>query len=251
MLRGLVPSIGFAWTVRAIALVTLVLSVAALVILIPSRPQRAAPRRSLLDLSALREQSFVLFAIALMFDYIAFYIPPFYIPTYATVVLGQSQTFAFDAVAYASVGSFFGRTVPMLAASRFGSLQTYLAASIAAVVVLFAWMAIFNVAGFVAFCVTYGLLSGVLVAAPSAAISHPVLSPSMSVIGTRMGMSWMFGGVGVLIGAPIAGALVDLRQADFRPAQAFAGAMVAVGSVCLVLPLVAVVRYTRKEKSRV
>ncbi|KAL8924877.1 MAG: hypothetical protein Q9208_003760 [Pyrenodesmia sp. 3 TL-2023] len=230
MLRGLVPNIGFAWTVRAIALVNLVLAAVALAIILPSEPPRGTRRRSLLDVSALRDPSFLLFALALLFDYIAFYIPPFYIPVYATVALGKSREFAFDCVAFVSAGSFFGRTVPMLAAARLGSLQVYLAASVAAVVLLFAWMAVRDSAGFVVFCVLYGLLSGVLVAAPSAAISHPVLSPSMGVIGTRMGMSWMFAGVGVLIGAPIAGALVDLRRADFSPAQGFAGGMVAKGN---------------------
>ena len=44
----------------------------------------------------------------------------------------------------------------------------------------------------------------------------------MNVIGTRLGMSWMFGGIGVLIGAPVAGALVDTHRASFLPAQTFA-----------------------------
>lgn len=248
MLRQLVPSIGFPWAVRAMALVTLVLAVMALAIILPYRPQRAEQRRAIVDLHAFREPSFVLFALALLFNYIAFYIPAFYIPIYATSALHQSREFGLDALMFVSVGSFLGRTLPMLIANRVGSVQVYLAASVAAVVVLFAWMAIHNVAGFVIFCVVYGLLSGVLVAAPSAALSHPVLAPSMGVIGTRMGMSWMFGGVGVLIGAPIAGALVDVRKADFVRGQAFAGAMVAVGSLCLIAPLVAVTRYGRKHR---
>lgn len=82
----------------------------------------------------------------------------------------------------------------MLAAARLGSLQVYLAPSVAAVALLFAWMAVRDTVGFVVFCVLYGLLSGVLMVAPSAAISHPVLLPSMGVIGTRMGMGWMFAG---------------------------------------------------------
>jgi MFS family permease len=248
MLRRLVPTIGFAWAVRAVALVNLVLAAAALAIILPHRPQHAGQWHALFDLRAFREPSFALFALALLFDYVAFYIPPFYIPVYATAALGQSQDFAFDSLALVSAGSFFGRTVPMLAAARVGSLQVHLAASAAAVVLLFAWMAIHNVAGFVVFCVLYGVISGVLVAAPSAAISHPVLAPSMSVIGTRMGMSWMFGGVGVLIGAPIAGALVDVRRADFVQAKGFAGAMMAAGSLCLIVPLFAVLRYNRKNR---
>ena len=247
MLRSLVPAIGFPWAVRAVALVNLVLSVAALAIFLPHHPEHAGRRRALLDFHAFQELNFMLFALALFFNYIAFYIPAFYLPVIARKMLGQSQDFAFDSVAFVAVGSFFGRTIPMLAAARVGSVQIYLAATVGAVVVLFAWIAVHNVAGFIAFCVAYGLISGVLVAAPSAAISHPVLAPSMTVIGTRMGILWMFGSIGVLIGAPIAGAIVDVQRAYFIPGQSFAGATVVAGSLCLVLPLVAVLKYDKEH----
>ncbi|KAI2629907.1 major facilitator superfamily domain-containing protein [Hypoxylon sp. NC1633] len=251
MFRNLLPSIGFGWAVRAIALVNLVLSLAALAILAPHRVHKPEHKRALFDLRALREPSFLMFALAQLLNYIAFYIPAFYLPTQATAQLGQGRDFGFESLVFVSVGSFVGRTVPMMAAAYVGSVQVYLAASVAAAVVLFAWMAVHNVAGFVAFAVMYGLVSGVLVAAPSAAISHPTLSPTMSVVGTRMGMGWMFGGLGVLIGAPSAGALVDLLpgHVDFQRAQAFSGAVVAAASLCLIVPFIAVVRYDRKKTS--
>lgn len=248
MLRRLVPTVGFPWAVRAVALINLVLSAIALAIILPRRPPPTGRRRAILDLRAFREQSFMFFALALLFNYIAFYIPVFYFPVIATKALGQSQDFAFESLAFVSVGSFFGRTIPMLAASRIGSVQVYLMTTLAAVVVLFSWTAVHNVAGFVIFSVIYGLISGTLVAALSAAISHPVLAPSMSVIGTRLGILWIFGGVGILIGAPIAGAIVDVQRGYFVPGQCFAGAMVAVGSLCLITPLVAVLRYDKKHE---
>ncbi|KAJ8120306.1 hypothetical protein ONZ43_g2953 [Nemania bipapillata] len=250
-LRGLVPSIGFPWAVRAMALINLVVGALALAILLPYRPPQTTQRRAVLDLKALREPTFLLFSIALLLNYVSFYIPPFYIPTYATSALGQSRDFAFESLVWVSIGSLTGRTLPMLAATRLGSVQVYLAATLSTVVVLFAWMAVHNVGGFVTFCVFYGLTSGVLVAAPSAAISHPVLSPNMNVIGTRLGMLWMFGAVGVLIGAPIAGALVNVNpgHVDFRPAQGFAGAVVGGASLFLIAPLLAVVRYGKKKSS--
>ena len=240
MLRRLVPAVGFPWAVRAVALVNLILSTIALAIILPRRPPPTGRRRAILDLRAFRELDFMLFALALLFNYVAFYIPAFYLPVIATKALGQSQDFAFESLAFVSVGSFFGRTIPMLAASRVGSVQVYLVATLAAVVVLFSWTAVQDVAGFVVWSVAFGLISGALVAAPSAAISHPVLAPSMGVIGTRLGILWMFGSVGVLIGAPIAGAIVDIQRGYFVPGQCFAGAMVVGGSLCLIKPFVAV-----------
>lgn len=248
MLSRLIPIIGFSWAVRAVALVNFILSVTALAIILPHCPRRPSRRRAILDLRAFRELSFMLFALALFFNYVAFYIPAFYLPTIARVTLHQSQDFAFEAIVFVAVGSFLGRLIPMLAASLVGSMQVYLVATLAAVVVLFAWTAVHNVPGFVIFSVVYGLISGTLVAAPSAAISHPVLSPSMSVIGMRLGILWMFGSVGILIGAPIAGAVVDVKRAYFVPGQCFAGAVVAAASMCLVAPFLAVLRYDRKPK---
>ena len=89
----------------------------------------------------------MLFALALLFNYVALFIPDFYLPVIATRPLGQSQDFAFESLAFVSVGSLFGRSIPMLAASYIGSVQVYHAATLAAVVVLFSWTAIHNVAG--------------------------------------------------------------------------------------------------------
>ncbi|EGE01788.1 MFS monocarboxylate transporter [Trichophyton equinum CBS 127.97] len=239
MLRDLEPHIGFGWAVRAIALVTLVLSVVALAILLPyrSKAPKSKHRRAMFDLKALREPSFLLFSIAMFLNYLAFYITPFYIPMYATEALHQSRSFAFACLVYMSITSIIGRTLPMLAAGRLGSLQVYIAATVGTIVALFSWTAVHNVA-----------VSGVQVAAPSAAMSHPVLSPTMSVIGTRMGMGWMFAGVGVLVGSPIAGALVNVTpgQVDFKPAQSFAGAVAAGALLCLIFPLVAVIKHDKK-----
>lgn len=249
MLRRLEPTIGFPWAVRAVALVNLVLAVVVLAIILPHRPPPQSHKRALFDLSALREPNFIFFAFALFFSYVAFYIPPFYVPTYATAVLHKSQDFAFDALAVVSAGSAIGRTIPMLAAPRMGILHVYLLSTAGAGILLFSWISIHSVPSFLAFCAWYGILSGVLVSAPSAAVSHPVLSPSMNVIGTRMGMGWMFGGAGVLIGSPIAGALANVHKARFAPAQAFAGAMLTAGGLCLIVPLVAVLKYNKRNVS--
>jgi predicted MFS family arabinose efflux permease len=236
MLCNLIPAIGFGWAVRAVALVALALAAAALAVLLPQLADHTGPmqhRRALLDLRALREPSFVLFALALPFNYVVFYVPPFYVSTYATTVLGQTRDFAFEALVFISVGSLIGRTVPMLAAAYVGSIVVYLAGTAMAAAILFSWVAVSNVGGLITICLMYGTASGILVAAPSASMSHTVLLPDMSVVGTRMGMGWMFGGVGVLIGAPIAGALANFKpeQIDFKPAQGFAGAALSVASM--------------------
>jgi uncharacterized membrane protein YeaQ/YmgE (transglycosylase-associated protein family) len=64
-----------------------------------------------------------------------------------------------------------------------------------------------------------------------------------------LGMSWAVAAVGVLIGAPIAGALADVATADFVHAQAFAGAVMGAAVVLLVVPLVAAHNFNRRKNN--
>jgi len=52
------------------------------------------------------------------------------------------------------------------------------------------------------------------------------LTPDMSMVGTWMGMSLFIGAFGLLIGNPIAGALLEVATKKFGSAQGFAGGMV-------------------------
>ena len=119
----------------------------------------------------------------------------------------------------------------------------------AAVVVLFVWIAINNVPGFVVFCVVWGFILGVLNTAPALVLAHPTLAPSSSVIGTRLGMSWSVAGLGILVGTPIAGALVDVNTAHFLPAQIRGGSVMAAGGLCLLGPLIAFWKYAPQKSS--
>ena len=243
MFRRLEASVGFGCAVRAIGFVNLATCVIALVIFSRHKGAPPKPARSLVDLRAFREPAFTSFSLALFFIFLAFYVPLFYIPSYATLSLGMTPDLAFDLLAITNAGSFFGRTVPFLLANRLGALQIFAFWTVVAIILLLSWIGIHNVAGFVVFCVVWGFVSGVLVTAPAAAVAHPTLSPSMSFIGLRLGMSWSAAALGVLIGTPIAGSLVDVSTAYFVNAQVFSGVIMTAGALCLVWPVVTVVRY--------
>jgi predicted MFS family arabinose efflux permease len=247
MFRRLQPKIGFGWTVRAIGFVSLGTLAISLIILGQHKKPKSAMKKPLFDLRAFAEIPFLGFALSLLLIFLAFYIPLFYIPSYAAYKLHINEDFSFYLLAITNAGSFFGRTVPFLIANRVGSIQIFFFWAIAAVIVLFSWLGIYNTPGFVVFCAVWGFISGVLVTAPAAAVAHPTLSPSMSVIGTRLGMSWTTAAIGILIGSPIAGALVDLKTNDFLKAIVFSGSVMSGGVVCLIPPVLAVVRYKAPE----
>jgi MFS family permease len=253
MFRKLQPSIGFPWAVRAIAFINLALALLTLAILFRHRPPPTPAPRPLLDLKALRSLPFNLFALSLFLLFTAYYVPLFYIVTFARTALHESTSSSFDLLAITNASSFLGRTVPYLLGPRVKPIYTLLLWSFIGAVLLFSWPAIHSPAGFIIWCVVWGCVAGVLVTAPTSTIAHPVMSPSLSVIGTRMGMLWSFAAVGALVGAPIAGALADAKTASFLHTQMFAGAVMVGGVACLVWPLVAMERVDRgraKAKAR-
>jgi fucose permease len=120
------------------------------------------------------------------------YIPLFFIVSYARWVLGTSEDLAFYMLAILNGGSVLGRTVPYLLGQRVKPIYTLLSASVLGAVLLFCWISIkSSVAAYIVFCILWGFVAGVQVTAPTSIIAHPVMSPSMKVIGTRMGMSWV------------------------------------------------------------
>ena len=203
----------------------------------PSQP------RSLVDPRAFTEMPFLFLSLALFFIFISFYVPLFYIPSYATFKLKTSDDFAFYLLAITNAGSFFGRTTPYLLSKYLGPIEILVFWAFTAVVLLFAWIGILNVPGFIVFSALWGFVSGVLVTAPIAVVAHPAISPSLSVIGLRLGMCWSMAAIGILVGSPIAGALVDLHAANFISAQIFSAVMMAAGSLCLIWPMIAIFRY--------
>ncbi|KEF62170.1 uncharacterized protein A1O9_00142 [Exophiala aquamarina CBS 119918] len=246
MFRKLQPQIGFGWTVRVLGFIALACSVLICVILGRHKGE-ARKARSLLDMSALRESAFVCWVLALFFLFFAYYIPLFFIVSYSRWALGTSEDFAFYMLAVTNGGSVLGRTVPYLLGQRVKPIYTLLFSSVFGAILLFSWIAIHSLASYVVWCILWGFVAGVLVTAPTSTTAHPVLSPSMNVVGTRLGMSWMGSSIGSVIGAPIAGALANVSTGDFLHAQIFAGVIMLAGAVCLVWPLMSIERYDRAK----
>jgi MFS family permease len=98
-------------------------------------------------------------------------------------------------------------------------------------VLLWSWLSITTFGGFVTFCVFWGLFSGPMAVLPAAAVAE--LSPSLNVVGARMGMIWASSAVGILIGSPIAGTVSDPTQGDFLGGQVYSGACLFAAAVLI------------------
>ncbi|KAL4895522.1 MFS general substrate transporter [Aspergillus ambiguus] len=225
------PSIGFAWTVRTLAFIQLGCSVVIIFCVMTAQSPEPRPPRGLIQCSAFREPAFTLYATFAFLFFMAYFIPMFYVPVYAVLQLHTSTVTGLYLLAGLNAGSAVGRMGSVLVAQKLGLANLLVISSAICGILLFAWIPIHSIAGFAAFCVLYGLFSGVMITVLPMLSIHPAISPTPAVAGTRMGMLWFFGSLGILIGAPIASALKSGTGGTFLRLQIFSGAMSMGGMV--------------------
>ena len=244
------PRIGFPWTVRIMCFIQLACCLVALPLLFlgEAMPKPKNPR-SLIHWNALAELSFSCYGVANFLMFMAYFIPLFYVPFFAIQALGTSLELGFSLLAVLNGASAFGRIGSSLMSQKLGTSRLLLASVVISSVMLFGWIGVHNLAGFIVFCILFGLFSGVLISANPVVIAHPVVSPTHSVYGTRLGMQWFATSLGVLVGAPIAGAIgADGSIEAFHKLQGFSGAVMAGGALFLLIPVTAIWRYDRQHR---
>ena len=184
-----------------------------------------AQKRAVWDFGAFRELPFTLFTIGTFFVFMGLYVPFFYVPSYTIQERIMSENVAFYMLSVLSAASVFGRIVPNFIADKAGPLNILIPGTAAACILAFGWLGVHSTCGLIIFCMLYGFFSGTFVGiAPTIVVT---LSPSLGVVGTRMGMFFSLGGLGLLVGTPVAGQLV--LRANFDAAIYFCGGVVALG----------------------
>ncbi|KAJ7240405.1 major facilitator superfamily domain-containing protein [Mycena haematopus] len=144
-----------------------------------------------------------------------FYYPLFYLQLDA-IKHGIDPTFAFYAIVIMNASSFAGRLCPGLVLHRWGVKPMITVASGCGAILILAMAAIHNVAGVVTIGIIYGFFAGTIVT-----LIGPLmvaLTDDMSELGARMGISFAFSGIGILIGPPIDGLLLTSDFIWWRPA---------------------------------
>lgn len=242
----LVPQIGFGWATRVLAFIMMVtLGVSLTVMKVRIKP---AQKRELLQLSAFKEMPYTLFTLGEFLGFMGLYIPFFYIQTYATEAPGThiDENLAFYLLVILNAASIFGRVIPNFLADKTGPLNMLIPCAAISSLLAFCWIAIHSKAGLIVFCILYGFFSGTFVSLPPTTVVS--LSPSLGVVGTRMGMSFAFAGLGLLVGTPVAGAILG-SGTDFVGVQAFCGAIVATATVAVLAARFAKVGLSIKAKA--
>ncbi|KAJ5887890.1 MFS general substrate transporter [Penicillium taxi] len=223
------PQIGFGWSTRVIAFIMLGMMLICLAVM---RVRVLPPqKRRLLEPRAFLEVPFTMFTITEFFGFMGLYIPFFYCITYASEKTKASENLAFYMLPIINAGSVFGRIIPNFLADKTGPLNILIPCSLISALLAYCWIAIESFGGFIVFAILYGFFSGTFVSLPPTTVVS--LSPSLGLVGTRMGMSFTFAGLGLLIGTPVAGAI--LHSYGWLGTQLFCACSVAIAGVCCII----------------
>ncbi|KAH6650553.1 major facilitator superfamily domain-containing protein [Chaetomium tenue] len=198
------PQVGFGWATRTIAFILLAMSAIPIVFMRTRVPPSG--KRSLIDRSAFRDVPYILFVVAGLFAFLTLYVTFFYLTLFAKSRNVVSDDFAPYLVTLLNTGSIFGRLIPNALADRYGSLNVLIVCIVASAVLAFGWLGIHDIGGSVVYALLYGAFSGAVVSlTPSVIVG---LAPDMGRLGARMGLSFVISGIAILIGTPIAGAIL-------------------------------------------
>lgn len=209
------------------------------------KPQKSFMIRSLVDVAAFTDPGFLLLTLAGFFCTMAYYIPILYIPSFAESKipgLAHNVDLAFYLISIVNGTSVVGRIVAGGIATITGPTELGMASAACCALVLYLWILVKTTAGMIVWVVFWGVASSLIVAMPGAMV--PLFCPSLDVIGTRTGMFWSVVAFGVLIGSPIAGALIDTEAKEIRwwPLQVFAGTVMTAGTLAFIYPVMHVRR---------
>ncbi len=203
LFRQLRPQIGFPWTTRVIAFLALATLLIPLSVMRPKPHADAEERpRALFDRKAFKNLPYALFTVSAFFAFMGLYIPHYYIQIYAGQIGMDPQLSSYLLIIMNAV-STFGRIVPTFFADKFGPINISLPFTCICSLLAFSWMAVSNTTGLIIFCIFYGFFAGTYVSIVGPTIMS--LSKESNLKGTRLGMTFAAGALGMLVGTPVAG----------------------------------------------
>ncbi|KAH7129340.1 major facilitator superfamily domain-containing protein [Dactylonectria estremocensis] len=233
LVREMLPTVGFAWTLRTVALIQVVSLSLALALAKPRiKPRVSAP---LIDLAAFRELEYTFYTIGCYFAYFGIYFAFYYITSFSRDAFDKplSYTESLTLLIILNGVGIIGRLLPAWLADNVGIVNVFIPCTIAASMLIFCWISVENKAGLYSWAVVYGPIAAAIQSLFPTGVA--LLTQDISKIGVRMGMSFTIVSFAVLTGPPITGAIIERQGGKvFWGAQLFAGTSLATGTLFLI-----------------
>ncbi|KAJ4478455.1 MFS general substrate transporter [Lentinula aciculospora] len=162
--------------------------------------------RSLQSISS--DWAYISATLGLMSFSIGFYFPQFYLQLDASIH-GLNKDFAFYSLVVLNSASIVGRLLPGFLVNKLGAGNMITFATAMCAAAISGMIGLSSTTSVVLIAIFYGFFAGTYVGLISPLMVS--LSSDVSEIGLRMGIGFLFSGIGVLIGTPIGGVLLTER----------------------------------------
>ncbi|KAF8142964.1 major facilitator superfamily domain-containing protein [Mycena galopus ATCC 62051] len=221
------PEFGFPWAVRFVSFINLVMLLVANLIMKPRPlPLKTVP----VDMKQIRaDRPYWITNIGLFLGFLGVFIPYFYLQLFS-VVQGVDPNFLTWAIPILNAGAMIGRLMPSFLADIYGPLNVLIPCGFISGALMWALLGVKNIAGVTIFALVYGFISGAFLSLASPSVAAFSTSPSMNDIGLRIGISCVFMGFALLVGNPIAGALLSAPAYTWWKPLTFGCVVMVTGS---------------------
>ncbi|KAF5533978.1 monocarboxylate transporter 2 [Fusarium napiforme] len=224
--------IGFSWTMRCFALITLLCFLASLPLLktrLPANPTS----RLVLDWKGFKDTRFTLTMMAIFILDWAVLVPPAYITTYTS--FHGLYDLSPNMLAILNSASTLGRCLPGLVADRLGRFNVMIiCATLSTLSIFCLWFhARSNAAVVISFAVTYGFFSGTAFSLTPVCVAQLCKTEEYA---TRYGTAYGVVSFAILAGVPISGLILGAGEGNHYTALVlFCGTAYSVSAVLFVL----------------
>ena len=232
MLRSLLPSIGFPWSVRIVGFMLLGLSIPANVLMRKRLPASKKPISLVPDLSSLKDKKFAFCVAGMFFMEWGLFVPLAYISSYVSAETG-SESLAIIVLVALNAGSFFGRFIPGWLADRFGRFNVIIVTiALCAVTQLALWLPAGPYEGLIiVFAVLFGFVSGSNLGLIPVCLGQLV---NVEDYGRACSAAYFIISFGTLTSIPIGGQILEGTGGEYWGAIVFAGVAYGVAFMCYV-----------------
>ncbi|KAG2152564.1 MFS general substrate transporter [Suillus bovinus] len=178
-----------------------------------------------------RDVPYMLMVSGILLAQIGFHFPIYYLQL-DSIKHGISKHFSFYSISILNAASVIGRCTAGIIAPYTGLLNLTIASNAACGVIIISMIALSNIPSVVVIGIAYGYFSGVYIAMLTPLLT--MVTPDLSELGARMGISFTVTAFGGLLSGPISGALLSPHYRWLIP-SIFDGIICLVGSLVLVV----------------
>ncbi|EKD19316.1 uncharacterized protein L3040_009243 [Drepanopeziza brunnea f. sp. 'multigermtubi'] len=227
ILQQTIPKLGYEWAMRICGLLVMASSIPSNFVMRPMKLRRV--KIPIIEWGAFREIEYSFLSTAMFLTYLGLWVPVFYLGSFGKNIIGISTEKAASLILIINGGGIAGRVLPALLASRLGPLNLMIPLTFLSGVILFCWASVHSYKDIIIFDVFYGFIM---------AAGQGMLPPSLgsmtkdrSKMGVRMGMVFTICGISLLIGQPLAGALIEANGGQYLYTQMYGGASMILGAL--------------------